>query len=83
MHLLLTSLISYFIVATDPSQYINLEFHNFITECDYDYLYIYDGETINSKLLGAFSGYTLPDNLSARSGAVSKPLLYLIVEQFP
>ena len=42
-----------------------------VTECSYDYVFVYDGETYDSPLLGAFSGATKPDILVATSQYVS------------
>ncbi len=41
------------------------------TECSYDYLFVYDGNSYSDKLLGSFSGLTLPDTVVASSGHVS------------
>ena len=38
------------------------------TECSYDHLYIYDGETYNSKVIGIFSGKSSPVPVTAQSG---------------
>jgi hypothetical protein len=50
------------------------------TECSYDYVFVYDGASFNSPLLGSFSGKTEPQNVTARSGAVScsNQLLYYV-----
>lgn len=48
-----------------------LEFLSMVTECSYDYLFIYDGNSYNDTLLGSFSGETIPDKLLASSGHVS------------
>lgn len=59
------------IKARNDSQYITLTFHSMGTECSYDYIYVYDGDSFNSTLLGSFSGRTQPQRLVARSGSVS------------
>ena len=41
------------------------------TECSYDYLFVYDGNSYSSPLLGSYSGETLPDRILAASGYVS------------
>jgi len=48
-----------------------LNFVSMHTECAYDYLFIYDGDSYSSPLLGTFSGKTTPDRVLARSGKVS------------
>lgn len=62
------------IKARNDSQYITLTFHSMGTECSYDYIYVYDGDSFNSTLLGSFSGRTQPQRLVARSGSVSNDL---------
>lgn len=61
----------YSLSVAEPGKFINLNFDSFATECDYDFLYVYDGESCSSRLIGAFSGTTLPDVISASSGHVS------------
>jgi len=56
------------IKARNDSQFITLTFHSMGTECSYDYIYVYDGDSFNSTLLGSFSGRTQPQRLVARVG---------------
>ncbi|XP_055855625.1 multiple epidermal growth factor-like domains protein 8 [Episyrphus balteatus] len=56
------------IKARNASQFITLTFHSMGTECSYDYIYVYDGDTFNATLLGSFSGRTEPQRLVASSG---------------
>ncbi|EDW76175.2 uncharacterized protein Dwil_GK15317 [Drosophila willistoni] len=58
------------IKARNDSQFITLTFHSMGTECSYDYIYVYDGDSFNSTLLGSFSGRTQPQRLVARSGSM-------------
>ncbi|XP_049313887.1 multiple epidermal growth factor-like domains protein 8 [Bactrocera dorsalis] len=58
------------IKARNDSQFITLTFHSMGTECAYDYIYVYDGDSFNSTLLGSFSGRTQPQRLVARSGSM-------------
>lgn len=58
------------IKARNDSQFITLTFHTMGTECSYDYIYVYDGDSFNSTLLGSFSGRTQPQRLVAHSGSV-------------
>ncbi|OXE98196.1 S8 family serine peptidase [Flavobacterium araucananum] len=44
---------------------INVNFSAFDVEQDYDYLYIYNGPTTASPLLGTFTGSTLPPSLTS------------------
>lgn len=41
------------------------------TECSYDYVFVYDGDSFNAPLLGSFSGKTEPQQVTATSGFVS------------
>lgn len=41
------------------------------TECSYDYVFVYDGDSFDAPLLGSFSGKTEPQNVTASSGFVS------------
>lgn len=46
------------------------------TECSYDYVFVYDGDSFDAPLLGSFSGKTEPQNVTASSGYVStQPLI--------
>lgn len=70
------------IKAKNDSQFITLTFHSMGTECSYDYIYVYDGDSFNSTLLGSFSGRTQPQRLVARSGSVSGLGLYVNIYHF-
>lgn len=70
------------IKARNESQFITLTFHSMGTECSYDYIYVYDGDSFNSTLLGSFSGRTQPQRLVARSGSVSTCLKGTLIERF-
>lgn len=50
---------------------IVLNFTFMDTECTYDYLFVYDGDSYQSPLLASLSGNTLPQPIEARSGKVS------------
>ena len=41
-------------------------------ECSYDHLYVYDGDSYDKVVLGAFSGSTKPTAVVAYSGFVSE-----------
>ncbi|KAG7161272.1 Multiple epidermal growth factor-like domains protein 8-like [Homarus americanus] len=56
--------------ASSPGQFITLNVTSIDTECSYDHLYVYDGETYDSLMLGVFSGRTLPPQVTASSGAM-------------
>uniref|UniRef100_A0AAV2MAJ1 Uncharacterized protein n=1 Tax=Knipowitschia caucasica TaxID=637954 RepID=A0AAV2MAJ1_KNICA len=62
------------ITASSNSHRIVLNFTFMDTECTYDYLFVYDGDSYQSPLLASLSGNTLPQPIEAKSG---KMLLHL------
>lgn len=50
------------------------------TECSYDYVFVYDGDSFRSTLLGSFSGKTEPQQVVASSGNVIIILFMLLYE---
>ena len=50
-----------------------LQFNELVTECSFDYVFVYDGRTRSqgSKLLASISGSFSPSVLYANSGSVS------------
>lgn len=59
------------LVRADASRpFITLRFHEMETECAYDHVFIYDGDSYEAPLLGTFSGRTLPAPVTASSGAM-------------
>lgn len=49
---------------------ITLSFTSFLTEGGYDYVRVYDGNSINAPLLGSYSGSTLPASVSSSTGVM-------------
>lgn len=45
---------------------IRLHIEEFATECSWDHLYIYDGDSVKSPLLAVFSGLMYKNNFSIR-----------------
>lgn len=39
-----------------PYKTITLHFEEFATECGWDHLYVFDGDSVNSRLLAVYSG---------------------------
>lgn len=58
-------------LAPSNSHRIVLNFTFMDTECTYDYLFVYDGDSYQSPLLASLSGNTLPQPIEAKSGKVS------------
>nr|XP_022913574.1 multiple epidermal growth factor-like domains protein 8 isoform X1 [Onthophagus taurus] len=56
------------IKANGSSKFITLSFRSMGTECSYDYVFVYDGDSFKSPLLGSFSGKTEPQKVIAKSG---------------
>ncbi|MEM8521693.1 S8 family serine peptidase [Flavobacterium sp. PL12] len=44
---------------------IKVDFSEFATEADYDFLYVYNGNSASSPILGKFNGNTLPPSLTS------------------
>ncbi|XP_026479999.1 attractin-like protein 1 [Ctenocephalides felis] len=52
--------------ATSPNHTIRLHIEEFATECGWDHLYVYDGDSVDSPLLAVFSGLMYKDSYSVR-----------------
>ncbi len=62
--------------APSRNHRIVLNFTFMETECTYDYLFVYDGDSYQSPLLASLSGTTLPQPIEAKSGKV-RPKVYV------
>ena len=49
---------------------ITLNFTSFSTELNYDYLFIYDGNSIDAPLIGQYSGTTSPGTITSTGGSI-------------
>lgn len=56
------------LIKGDARTFIQLDFSRIETECSFDYVFVYDGDTYNSTKLASVSGDTLPKSLVAKSG---------------
>ena len=64
-------LILYLFLLTAPTGHsIQLDFTRIETECSYDFVFVYDGDSYNSTKLASVSGDTLPKSFLAKSGHV-------------
>ncbi|KAG7271020.1 hypothetical protein CRUP_038471 [Coryphaenoides rupestris] len=50
-----------------PNTILRLRFNHFATECSWDHLYVYDGDSIYAPLLAAFSGLIVPERYGNES----------------
>ncbi|KAM4706561.1 attractin-like [Discoglossus pictus] len=50
-----------------PNTVLRLRFNHFATECSWDHLYVYDGDSIYAPLVAAFSGLIVPERESNES----------------
>ncbi len=59
------------------ASYITLNFSSFDFESGYDYVYIYDGPSVTSPLIGSYTGNTLPGG-----GTVTSTVGSIAIKQF-
>lgn len=49
------------LIEGESNTILRLHFNHFATECSWDHLYVYDGDSVYSPLLAAFSGLIVPE----------------------
>ncbi len=49
---------------------VTLTFPTFNLENNWDYLYVYDGNSISSSLIGAYTGTSIPSSITATGGSI-------------
>ncbi|KAK6493674.1 attractin-like isoform X1 [Huso huso] len=49
------------LIEGQPNTILRLRFNHFATECSWDHLYVYDGDSIYAPLVAAFSGLIVPE----------------------
>ncbi len=52
------------------AQQITLDFQSFDLELDYDYLFIYDGDSLDDPLIGPFTGTSSPGVITSSGGSL-------------
>ncbi len=60
----------YWLIKPTGATIINLEFTQFFTESGFDFVWVYDGSTTASPLLGKFSGSNLPNSINSSGGTM-------------
>lgn len=68
--------------AQTQGQFITLKFQRLQTECAYDHVFVYDGNSVNSRMIGSFSGRVLPAPVTAKSGSVSFEISHQFYTEF-
>lgn len=58
-------------IAPTGAAKVQLTFTRFRMETNYDYIYIYDGPTIASPLLGSYTGNTLPASITSTAPSIT------------
>jgi hypothetical protein len=58
------------LISNSNATSITLTFKSFSTEQSYDYVYVYDGSSTSAKLLGKYSGSTLPSALTSSGSSL-------------
>jgi len=60
-------------IVPDQASSIKLTFSEFEFENNFDYLYIYDGPSINSPLIGEYTGFNFPEGgiINSTGGAIT------------
>lgn len=63
------------VLGAEPKKLIKIQIRNFSTECAWDRLYVYDGESFSGTLLAVYSGDAIsPRPVYAQTGSVSRPV---------
>lgn len=60
-----------FSIAPSSINKVQLQFKSFTTESNYDSLYVYNGPTTASPILGAYSGSTTPANVTSTGTVIT------------
>jgi hypothetical protein len=60
-----------YVINPSGSSPVTLNFTSFNLELNWDYIYIYDGSSVYSPLLGVYTGTSGPGTITSSSGAIS------------
>lgn len=58
----------FYLIAPTGASSVTLNFNSFNVENNYDFLYVYDGDSHNDELLATLTGTSLPAAITAKSG---------------
>ncbi|XP_007574327.1 attractin-like protein 1 [Poecilia formosa] len=49
------------LIEANPNAVLRLRFNHFATECSWDHMYVYDGDSVYAPLVAVFSGLIVPE----------------------
>ncbi len=58
-------------IAPPGASQVTIHFTQFDMEAGYDYLYVYDGPTTASPVIGSFTGTTIPADVTSSGGSIT------------
>lgn len=61
---------AFWLIQPAGAQSITLDFTSFDLETDWDYLYIYDGDSLDANLIGVYTGTTSPGTIISSGGSL-------------
>jgi PKD repeat protein/N-acetyl-anhydromuramyl-L-alanine amidase AmpD len=62
---------SVWVISPAGATTVTLNFSAFSTENTWDYMYIYDGNSVNSALIGYYTGTTSPGTITSTGGSIT------------
>lgn len=60
----------FWLIEPTNANTVTIDFVSFNTELNYDYLFVYDGDSINDPLLGVYSGTNLPASITSTGSSL-------------
>jgi len=62
---------SLFVISPNNASSVTITFNSFDLEVDWDYLYIYDGNSVWAPLIGYYNGTTSPGTITSSGGSLA------------
>ncbi|MBD3637681.1 MAG: N-acetylmuramoyl-L-alanine amidase [Crocinitomicaceae bacterium] len=59
-----------YLIEPPATQSVTITFNQFSLENNWDYMYIYDGNSLSAPLLGVYTGSAVPTNITSSGGAM-------------